>query len=126
MRGSQVFSQAVNAAATFTGTAQDVGKGGTGPQGLYLDIRLPQAPTGTAPVLDVFVETSDTSAFTVVRESLQYHQDLNAKGHYWVRLITSNKWYRIVAVAGGTTPNFGTVTVHEATGPQAGGQQDPF
>lgn len=99
-------------------------KGGTGPQGAYVAVSVPIAPTGTAPTLDVKIEFSDTVAFTTVRESRSLPQ-IAAKGEYGLRVISHYQYMRSVQTVAGTTPSFGNVVIGLVTGIRDG-ERNPF
>lgn len=116
-------SIAVNSATTFYPTGA-ITKGGSavdevyflGPrfdEPLFLAIYVPAAPTGTTPTLTVSLETDDNAAFSSPRAVSQGAAAITAAGVFLVGGAISfvpDAYYRIKLVAGGTTPNFGTVT----------------
>ena len=109
-----LLNQAVT--ATVTGSWFDLGKGGVA-FGLDVEIVIPQA-TGTSPVLGIafdFGDDGSTAAdtYTVVESGTA---GAGLVGTLFKRLRTRHRYVRPVLTVGGTTPNFGTVTIQGSSG----------
>jgi hypothetical protein len=63
---------------------------------------------GTSPTLTFSVETSDTSVFTVTRETFAMASQ-NAVGEYFLTVASKYRYFRVKVVSGGTNP---TATVY--------------
>lgn len=106
-------SGGANLTTTETGTGFLID--GTPLAGMYVRCVVPQA-TGTTPTMDLVIQASDVigSGYTA---STTFDQ-ITAAGVYWRRFATKKKFTRHVATIGGTTPNFGAVSIGFSTGPE--------
>ncbi|MCD4751878.1 MAG: hypothetical protein K8R40_02285 [Anaerolineaceae bacterium] len=88
------------------GASVDFGGADKGP--ITYELYAPQA-TGTTPTLDVKVqESADGSTW---HDFLAFKQ-ITAAGQYFVTGLSNERYRRAVFTLGGTTPNFGVVTLY--------------
>jgi hypothetical protein len=76
---------------------------------LYYQVDVPSA-TGTSPTADIVIEGSNTSSTTGF-ETITAFPQITSSGQYVRRAIAKYRWRRAKITVGGTTPNFGNVTV---------------
>lgn len=100
----------VNLTATETGAAVDYSQAGH--WSITFEMTVPQA-TGTTPTLDAKIQVSDNG--TTWRDWLFFRQ-ATAAGVYHVTGANPARYRRMVATVGGTTPDFGKVTIGAVTG----------
>ena len=115
-----------NLTATETGSGgqiQDLGKGGTGPQGLAVVINVPSV-SGTSPTLDLAIDLSDDNTFATGVEKVTFAR-ITAKSQYTRRVISRKQYARHVATVGGTSPNFGAAVIGIVSG-NHDGNFNPF
>lgn len=104
---------------TATGSAVDFGAGGA-KQAITFKVIVPQA-SGTSPTLDLDIQESDTSAFTVVRRKHTFAQ-ITTAGVWRMSIRPKYRYLRYLATVGGTAEDFGVVLI----GPEAQGEYDSF
>ena len=108
-----------NPGTDLTLTATGTGKliEGTPIDAMSIRVSVPQA-TGTAPVMDITIQESDTlgSGYQTVVTFPQ----ITAAGVYRRRYSSKRKYARSVLTVAGTTPNFGKVQVGFETGGEQG------
>lgn len=92
--------------------ALDLGKGGVQHE-LHIVIEVPAAD-GTTPTLDIEFVASDDNGSTP-KEKWDIPQ-ITAAGVYEARINTRRRYLEADYTVGGTTPDFGAVKVHGATG----------
>lgn len=107
-----LLNQAVT--ATVTGSFFDLGKGGV-LNSFDVRINIPQA-TGTSPTLGIAFDFGDDGSTAVDTLTVQESATAGAAGILDKRLRTRHRYVRPVLTVGGTTPNFGTVTIQAASG----------
>jgi len=119
---NQMFSNGqVVTADGFSTNAAQVAK--TGPDGVWIEIILPAAPTGTTPTLIVEVYAKDTDASWATTDTKVgvLNQIAGAAagqvGRYFLKIVTDKQYVKVYYDVGGTTPSY-TLTAGIGSGPQ--------
>jgi hypothetical protein len=120
---NQMFSNAqVVSADGFSTSAVFVGK--TGPDGVWIEVVIPAAPTGTSPTLNVNAHAKDADSSWSASDPIvgTIGNQINGSaasqvGRYFMKVVTDRQYVRLYYDVGGTTPSY-TLTAGVVSGPQ--------
>lgn len=107
-----LLNQAVT--GNVTGTWFDIGKGGVA-NAFDVEIYIPQA-TGTSPTLGISFDFGDDGSTALDTYTVQESGTAGAAGVLFKRLRTRHRYVRPTLAVGGTSPNFGTMTIQGSSG----------
>lgn len=111
-----VFSENVTLTATGNSSIVDVGKSPV--EGFWVQLAVTGTVSGTSPTLVAKVQYSDASDFSSGVEDGPAWPTVNATGYRRALLCqTKRRYARVNYTVGGTSPSFGGVYAHVASGP---------
>lgn len=104
-------------AGAFSTTAVEVDK--TPEQGLWAEVVVRGAVTGTSPTMDVIAYgRAADSGWAVTDRKVGQSEQITAIGRYFLKIVTDLAFVKLYYDVGGTSPVFNDVDAHIVSGPE--------